>query len=145
MIKINTTTHCVDAVDDVLLLPYEKRQKSRLRAQLESGLEVGLTLPRGTVLRGGDCLLSDDGKVIVVQAEPEQTSKVVCEDRLLLMRAAYHLGNRHVPLAITADGLSYLQDHVLDEMVLQLGLTVKHELSAFEPESGAYAGGHQHH
>jgi len=145
MIKISATTDAVETIDDVLLLPYEKRQKSRLRAQLKSGTEVGLTLPRGTVLRGGDCLLSDDGKVIAVQAEPEQTSKVISDDGLLLMRAAYHLGNRHVPLSVTKDGLRYLQDHVLDEMLIQLGLRVEHELAEFEPESGAYAGGHHHH
>jgi len=130
--------------DEVLLLPYEKRQKSRLRVTLVSGAEAGVTLPRGTVLRGGDCLLSDDGKVVAVEAQPEKVSLVQSDDALLLMRAAYHLGNRHVPLSITADGLSYLQDHVLDEMVLQLGLTVHYQTVPFEPESGAYGGGHHH-
>lgn len=132
------------AVSGILSLPYELRQKSRLRTQLQSGDEVGLKLPRGTVLRGGDHLLSREGDVIRVQAAPEQTSKVVGEDKLLLTKAAYHLGNRHVPLEINDEGLRYLKDHVLDEMLLKLGLNVIHEVSPFEPENGAYGGGHHH-
>lgn len=145
LIKISAFAEDVDLVDGVLSLPFEKRQKSRLRAQLESGDEVGLMLPRGTVLRGGDYLLADDGQVIQVKAEAEKTSKVISSDPLLLLRAAYHLGNRHVPLQVANECLRYLQDHVLDEMVRQLGLEVKNELAPFEPEKGAYEShGHNH-
>lgn len=144
MMRVNGFSALQSAFDEVLILPYEKRQKSRQRVVLESGTEAGLTLPRGTVLRGGDYLLSDEGKVIAVEAELEKTSRVVSDDPLLLQRAAYHLGNRHVPLAVSAAGLRYLQDHVLDELVLQLGLTVVHEEAPFEPEHGAYGGGHHH-
>ncbi len=145
LIKISAFAEDVGLVDGVLSLPFEKRQKSRLRARLESGDEVGLMLPRGTVLRGGDYLLADDGQVIQVKAEAERSSKVVSSDSLLLLRAAYHLGNRHVPLQVTSECLRYLQDHVLDEMVKQLGLEVMHELSPFEPEKGAYKGHGHHH
>lgn len=144
MIRISEIAHHTHHHDEVLSLPFEKRQKSRLRAQLDSGQEVGLTLPRGTVLRGGDCLLSEEGTVIKVQAQPEATSFISCDDALLLTRAAYHLGNRHVPLEIAEQGLRYLRDHVLDEMVEQLGLNVVHEVAPFEPERGAYGGGHHH-
>jgi len=144
MMRVNGFSATQSSFDDVLILPYEKRQKSRQRVALESGIEAGLTLPRGTVLRGGDYLLSDDGKVIAVKAELEKTSRVASDDPLLLQRAAYHLGNRHVPLAVTEAGLRYLQDYVLDELVVQLGLTVVHEDAPFEPEHGAYGGGHHH-
>lgn len=144
MMRVNGFSATRSSFDDVLILPYEKRKKSRQRVALESGIEAGLALPRGTVLRGGDYLLSDDGKVIAVEAELEKTSRVVSDNPLLLQRAAYHLGNRHVPLAVSAAGLRYLQDHVLDELVVQLGLTVVHEDAPFEPEHGAYGGGHHH-
>ncbi len=145
MIRITELIEHAHQYDDLLVLPFDKRQKSRLRATLESGAEVGLTLPRGTVLRGGDYLRSEDGRFIKVQSAPESTSKITSNDPLLLMRVAYHLGNRHVPLEVHSDGLRYLHDHVLDDMVKQLGLTVKHEWAPFEPERGAYGGGHHHH
>jgi urease accessory protein len=124
-----------------LTLPFELRQKSRLRAVLDNGQEVGIMLPRGEVLRDGDCLQAENGLVIRLKAANEAVSSVASTDSLLLQKACYHLGNRHVPLQITAEGLCYLQDHVLDEMVKSLGLDVKHENAPFEPESGAY---HQH-
>ena len=124
-----------------LTLPFELRQKSRLRAVLDDGTEVGLMLPRGEVMRGGDCLRAENGLVIELIAANESVSTVSSSDVLLLQKACYHLGNRHVPLQITENGLRYLQDHVLDQMVESLGLTVLHEMAPFEPESGAY---HQH-
>lgn len=125
-------------VQAALTLPFELRQKSRLRAVLDNGIEVGLMLPRGEVLRGGDCLRAEDGMVIQLNAAQEPVSTVTSTDILLLQKACYHLGNRHVPLQITATGLRYLQDHVLDQMVESLGLKVNHEMAPFEPESGAY-------
>jgi urease accessory protein len=121
-----------------LTLPFELRQRSRLRAVLDSGEEVGLILPRGEILRGGDCLQAENGWVIELKAANETVSTVTCADALLLQKACYHLGNRHVPLEITHRGLRYQQDHVLDEMVTSLGLSVTHETAPFEPESGAY-------
>jgi urease accessory protein len=131
--------------DLTLTLPYELRQKSRLRANLDNGDEVGLVLPRGTVLRGGDCLKSESGKVILVQAAEEVVSTVYEKDPTLFARACYHLGNRHVPLQIGAGWLRYLHDHVLDDMLQGLGLHVTSERAPFEPEAGAYGGGHHHH
>lgn len=125
---------------DTLTLPYEARQKSRLLAKLESGRDVGLFLPRGTVLRGGDLLTGPDGIVVRIMAEPEPLSIVRTDDALRFARACYHLGNRHVALQIEAGELRYLADHVLDEMVRGLGLEVSHALLPFEPEAGAYHG-----
>jgi len=128
-----------------LILPFELRQKSRLRTALATGEEVGLNLERGYILRGGDQLLADDGRVVEVVAAPEKVSVVAGTDPLQLARAAYHLGNRHVSVQIGAGWLRYLHDHVLDDMVRGLGLPVAIDTLPFEPEAGAYAGhGHAH-
>jgi len=128
-----------------LVLPFDLRQRSRLRAQLDSGEEVGLVLERGTLLRGGDQLLTDDGRVVVVEAAPEEVSVVNSDNPWHLARAAYHLGNRHVSLQVGHGWLRYLHDHVLDEMVRGLGLQVHLASLPFEPEGGAYShSGHPH-
>jgi urease accessory protein len=124
---------------DTLTLPFELRQKSRLRARLDGGEEVALLLPRGRVLRDGDLLQADDGLVVRVCAAVEDVSTAEAESPHTLARAAYHLGNRHVPLQVGAGFVRYQRDHVLDEMVRGLGLSVRAERVPFEPEGGAYA------
>ncbi len=121
-----------------LILTFDQRQKSRQRVRLESGEEVGLNLGHGTVLRGGDRLRADDGRVIEVRAAPEPVSTAASLDPIQLTRAAYHLGSRHVAVQIGAGWVRYLQDHVLDDMVRALGLTLTQEVIPFEPEAGAY-------
>lgn len=125
-----------------LTLPYDARQKSRFRALLDDGREAAVMLPRGTVLRDGDLLVAEDGTRVRVRAEAERVSVASAADALSALRAAYHLGNRHVPLQIRQQELVYRHDHVLDAMLRQLGLNVTERLSPFEPESGAY--GHAH-
>ena len=132
-----------------LRLPFDLRQKSRLRVRLESGIEAALQLERGTILRGGDRLLSGDGRIVLVVAAEEPVLHVTAASAQQLMRAAYHLGNRHVPLQIgggqIGDGwLRLEQDHVLKDMLLGLDMTVHEQLAPFEPEAGAYGGGHHH-
>lgn len=127
-----------------LTLPFDLRQKSRLKAQLDDGTDVGLVLSRGELLRGGDYLRAENGLVIKIIAAPESVSTVEHSDSLMLARASYHLGNRHVPLQINKDWLRYTHDHVLDDMLKGLGLEVKCETAPFEPEAGAYGGGHKH-
>lgn len=132
-----------------LTLPFESRQKSRLRTRLDNDVEVGLLLPRGTVLRQGDLLRADNGMVIEIRAANELVSTAYSKDAYTLARACYHLGNRHVALQIGAstgsNWVRYLHDHVLDEMVVKLGLELKIEQAPFEPEAGAYHGlGHSH-
>ncbi|MET0291242.1 MAG: urease accessory protein UreE [Steroidobacteraceae bacterium] len=128
-----------------LVLPFESRQKSRLRAELEGGEEVGVLLDRGTVLRGGDCLLASDGRVVEIVAATEDLSVVTSDDAFQLARAAYHLGNRHVAIQVGQGWLSYLRDHVLDDMVRGLGFEVREARQPFEPEGGAYShAGHSH-
>ena len=111
---------------------------------IEKYEEVGLMLPRGHILRGGDCLKAENGLIIQLKAAPEAVSTATAADPVTLQRACYHLGNRHVPLQIAGNWLRYLQDHVLDDMVVSLGLRVTHEQAPFEPEVGAYHHGHQH-
>ena len=123
-----------------LVLPFERREKARQRARLESGREVGIRLPRGTVLRGGDRLRAANGLLVEIVAAPERVSTVRCATPRDLARTAYHLGNRHVALEVGDDWVRYLADHVLDAMIEQLGLAVVHELQPFEPEAGAYGG-----
>lgn len=131
--------------NDSLVLPFEVRQKSRFKATLENGAEVGVVLDRGKVLRGGDCLKAESGEVVVVKAAEETVSEFHCDDAQLFARACYHLGNRHVPLQVGNGFGRYLHDHVLDDMLVQLGVAVETKQASFEPEAGAYGGGHHHH
>ncbi len=126
-----------------LRLPFELRQKSRLRTRLVSGEEVALLLPRGEILRGGDLVAASDGRAIEVLAQPE---KLLHIESAQLARVAYHLGNRHVPVQVGAGFLRIAADHVLEEMAKKLGARVSSIEAPFEPEAGAYAsGGHGHH
>jgi urease accessory protein len=141
-----TPALAADAVVDVLELPFARRQKARQRACGRSGRSYGLKLPRGTVLRGGDLLLGDDDLVVEVRAARETVSTIAATGALELARVAYHLGNRHVWLEVGDSYLRYLHDHVLDDMVTQLGAEVTVEEAPFEPEAGAYGGhAHAHH
>jgi urease accessory protein len=126
-----------------LELPFDTRCKSRLRTKLASGEDCGLFLERGTVLRGGDRLLANDGRVVEVVAAPEALMEAVSGDPLLIAKAAYHLGNRHVAVHLMPGKLRFVADHVLGEMVRGLGLKVSEVNAPFEPESGAY-GSHPH-
>lgn len=128
-----------------LVLPFDTRQKSRFLATLSDGREALVQLERGSVLRGGDRLLSTEGELVLVRAAPELVSVGVAHDPLLFARACYHLGNRHIPLQITSQCVLYQHDHVLDDMLRQLGLHVSSDQRPFEPEAGAYAGGRHHH
>lgn len=126
-----------------LTLDFEQRSRSRLRATLDDGREVAITLQRGAQLLPGDALQADSGEVVRVNAADETVSVVNCNDAHLLARACYHLGNRHVALQIAPGQIRYLHDHVLDDMLALLGLLVEVKRVTFEPESGAY-GAHAH-
>ncbi|HEY4081873.1 MAG TPA: urease accessory protein UreE [Burkholderiaceae bacterium] len=130
-------------------LDWDVRQKSRFDATDSAGRHLGVFLPRGTVVRGGDVLVAEDGSLIRVEAAPQALLEVrTCAQHgspFDLMRAAYHLGNRHVQLALQPDRLLLEPDHVLAEMLRQMHLEVVELNAAFEPEAGAYAaGGHEH-
>ncbi len=135
-----------EQADASVALPLELRIKSRMRITLDDGRDAGIVLPRGESLKDGDRLISENGEMLRISAAKETLSCVYCEDALLFARACYHLGNRHVPLQITSNCLSYRNDHVLDDMLRGLGLAVTLESRPFEPESGAYGStAHAHH
>ena len=137
---------------DSVALAYDERKRSRLRVTLDSGREAGIFLERGDHLRANDRLLAEDGSAVVgIVAAPEQLLEAHADTPLLFARAAYHLGNRHVPVQIipaagNGGRLRFQTDHVLGEMVRGLGCSVAETLAPFEPESGAYGshGGHRH-
>jgi urease accessory protein len=147
MLSLHTKIDSAELVHDLLVLPYDQRERCRQRARLASGEEVALFLVRGTVLRDGDLLTGAGGpgeRVVRVVAAPEPTYLVRCADPILLARCAFHLGNRHTPAEVGPGWLRIRVDPVLKEMVEGLGAQVHEELARFEPEAGAYAGGHGH-
>ena len=133
------------AHQEQLSLPFELRQKSRLRTKLASGEEAGLFLEHGSILRGGDCLRANDGRIVLIVAADEELMEAKCVTPFQLVRAAYHLGNRHVPVQIGEGWLRFQADDVLAQMLRGLKATVSKVSAPFEPEAGAYAGGHHHH
>ncbi len=135
----------VTNVTSSAMLDYDTRCKSRTRIRLDNGNEVGIMLPRGTILCDGDIISDNSGRVAVrIKAKPEKVSTVIHQNILLLCRACYHLGNRHVALQINQNFLRYQSDHVLDDMLSNMGLTVNVEYAPFQPENGAYYGNHHH-
>lgn len=149
MLTLHTKVDHADHVDGEIVLNFDLREKSRLRTALTSGEEVAIITVRGTVLRNGDLLKGDDGRVVRILAAKEDTYRVECDSMRELLRCAYHLGNRHTQVHIGCIGdYSYLRirhDPVLKEMLEGLGASVIAEHAAFEPETGAYGGGHHHH
>lgn len=132
-------------------LDWDIRQKSRFDATLSDGRPLAVFLPRGSVVRGGDVLVTADGELVRVLAAPQPVLRITpCPDHPVadqafdLMRAAYHLGNRHVPIELRADHLKIEPDHVLADMLRAMHLTVVEVSEGFEPEGGAY-GGHGAH
>lgn len=148
MLILNTKVDLAENVDGMLVLPFELREKSRLRARLLSGEDVAVFTVRGTVLRNGDLLKGDDGRIIRIIAADESTYRVECATPRDLLRCAFHLGNRHTQAQVDGDAhagfLRIRKDAVLKDMLEGLGATVTEEMASFEPESGAYGGGHHH-
>lgn len=130
-------------------LDWDVRQKSRFDATDSAGRTLGVFLPRGTAVRGGDVLVAEDGSFVLVRAAPQPVLVVRhCSEHgtpFDLLRAAYHLGNRHVPLELRPDHLKLEPDHVLADMLRQQHLIVTEANEAFEPEGGAYVGGGHGH
>jgi len=130
-------------------LDWDVRQKSRFDATDSTGRQLGVFLPRGTLVRGGDVLVAEDGSLIQVLAAAQAVLVITaCSEHGMpfdLTRAAYHLGNRHVPIELKPDHLKIEPDHVLADMLRAMHLTVVEATQAFEPEGGAYAStGHSH-
>ncbi|MGB3405830.1 MAG: urease accessory protein UreE [Microcoleaceae cyanobacterium] len=131
--SINTVIHFD------LALTAEQRTRSRQSIHLPNGQQIYLRLPRGTLLTEGDLLKAEQSDYITkIIAQPEAVITVISQNDLDLIRAAYHLGNRHVPIEITSNYLRFSPDPVLESMLIHLGLDLKQETAPFYPESGAY-------
>ncbi len=128
-----------------LELSYEQRVKGRLLTRDDQDREVGMFLQRGRVLRHGDLLKSEQDEIYMVTAQTEQLSQARCDDWETFAKACYHLGNRHVPVDIGDRVLRIQPDAILEQMLVGLGLQVASVDAPFNPESGAYSGGHHHH
>ncbi|MDB5750225.1 MAG: ureE [Ramlibacter sp.] len=135
-------------------LDWDVRQKSRFDATDSRGRHLGVFLPRGTLVRGGDVLVAQDGSMVRVIAAPQAVLVIThCAAHgtaFDLTRAAYHLGNRHVPIELRPDHLKIEPDHVLADMLRAMHLELREASEAFEPEGGAYGShgahaGHGHH
>ena len=145
ILKRRTTLPSTDSI----ALAYAERKRSRLRVTLASGAEAGIFLERGDHLHDGDKLLAeDDSTVVEILAAPEKLIEAVADTPHLFARAAYHLGNRHVPVHLIPESaggrLRFQSDHVLAEMLRGLGCTISETEAPFQPESGAYGGQHPH-
>jgi len=123
-------------------LDWDVRQKSRFDCTDSAGRTHGVFLPRGSVVRGGDVLVAEDGSLVRVEAAPQPVLVVRAgpqRNAFDLLRAAYHLGNRHVALELQPDHLKLEPDHVLADLLRAMGLDVHDTRAPFEPEGGAYA------
>jgi urease accessory protein len=138
------TWEAVRAVDRVLI-DYDHRHRRRIVLRTEGGQDVLLDLPEAVRLRDGDGLLLEAGGVVRVVARPEALAEIHAHDADDLVRIAWHLGNRHLPVQLLAGHLRIRADHVIEAMVEGLGGHVERIEVPFDPEGGAYAGGHQHH
>jgi urease accessory protein len=131
--------------DDAVVLDHDRRHRRRIRLATLGGAAVLLDLPRAHRLREGDALRCDDGTLIAVRAAAEKLLEISAPDAAALVRIAWHLGNRHLPTQLCGDRIRIREDHVIAEMVLGLGGGVSALSAPFDPEGGAYAGGHHHH
>ena len=134
-------------IADRVVLDYDDRHRRRLTMTGAKGTSFLLDLPAATELRGGDALVLEDDSLIEVVAAPELLLEIRCGDALHLARVAWHLGNRHLPTQLLPNTLRIRRDHVIADMVRQLGAEVIEIAAPFDPEGGAYAGaaGHHHH
>jgi urease accessory protein len=139
---------------DTVVLEFDDRHRRRMTMTGTRGLEFLLDLAEVVALRGGDALVLEDGRLVEVVAAPEPLLEIRCRDNLHLVRVAWHLGNRHLPMQVMAKGLRIRRDHVIEEMVRGLGGRVMEIEAPFDPEGGAYAvaaahehahHGHDHH
>jgi urease accessory protein len=148
MLRAHTVIAAPEVADnaglDRVVLDYDARHRRRITMTTAGGLEFLLDLERTQRLRDGDHLVLDDGRLIRVVAAPEPLAEVRCADLRHLVRVAWHLGNRHLPTMLDGDRLVVRRDHVIEDMVRGLGAEVAHIDGPFNPEGGAYAGGHTH-
>jgi len=138
-------TECQEPADSAVILNHEQRDRGRLRLTSVCGEEIRVFLDRGKPLQLGEYLKSTCGRLIKVEGAQEAVAYARCDDWHTFARACYHLGNRHTKIEVGERWLRIKPDHVLEDMLRLLGLSVTHETAVFAPESGAYSHGHHHH
>ncbi len=143
--QVHAQYRWTQAPADTVVLDFDDRHRRRMAMTGTRGLEFLLDLENAIVLRGGDALVLDDGRLIEVVAAPEPLVEIRGTDPLHLVRVAWHLGNRHLPTQIMPKGLRIRRDHVIEAMVKGLGARVIEIEAPFDPEGGAYAGGGHAH
>jgi urease accessory protein len=132
------------AASDTVVLDFDARHRRRMAMTGEQGLQFLLDLPDATALRDGDGLVLDDGRIVEVRAAMEPLAEITAPDAGTLLRLSWHLGNRHLPAQIEPNRILIRRDHVIEDMVAGLGGLVKLVSAPFDPEAGAYSGGHAH-
>ncbi len=130
---------------DFVLVDYDRRHRRRIVLPTEAGAEVLLDLPQAVRLRDGDGLVLEDGGIVRVRARAEALAEIHAHDEGDLIRIAWHLGNRHLPVQLLGEYIRIRADHVIEAMVEGLGGHVERIEAPFDPEAGAYAGGGHHH
>jgi urease accessory protein len=142
--KVQGQHQWAQPASDTVVLDFDDRHRRRMAMTGTRGLEFLLDLEAAVVLRGGDALILEDGRLVEVVAAPEPLLEIRGSDPFHLVRLAWHLGNRHLPTQIMGKGLRIRRDHVIEEMVKGLGARVIEIEAPFDPEGGAYATGHVH-
>jgi urease accessory protein len=137
--QVRTSHRWTEAPADTVVLDFDDRHRRRMAMTGTRGLAFLLDLENVVVLRGGDALMLEDGRLIEVVAAPEPLAEIRCNDPHHLVRIAWHLGNRHLPTQIMPKGLRIRRDHVIEAMVKGLGARVIEIEAPFDPEGGAYA------
>lgn len=134
-----------EAAADRVVLDAQGRHRRRIRLMTVAGQVLLLDLPEATRLKDGDGLQLEDGSWVAIEAKPEPLLEISAPDQHALIRIAWHLGNRHLPTQLLPGRIRIRDDHVIAEMVAGLGGTATQVSAPFDPEAGAYAGGHGHH
>ena len=129
---------------DVVVLDFDARHRRRVAMRGVRGLSFLLDLAEATALRGGDALVLDDGGLVEIVAAPEPLAEVSAADAAAMVRIAWHLGNRHLPVQLAGPRLRLRRDHVIEAMIAGLGGRLRPIEAPFDPEGGAYAAGHGH-
>ena len=129
---------------DTILIDFDRRHRRRIQLTTEAGADLLLDLPQAVRLRDGDGLRLDDGRIVRVRARPEPLLDIHAHDPASLVRIAWHLGNRHLPVQLLGERVRVRADHVIADMVQTLGGHAEAVMAPFDPEPGAYAGGHRH-
>lgn len=144
--KATTVIHPATGAVDHITLDETARHRRRMKMTSDGGVSFLLDLPEARLLRHGDGLVLEDGRVIEVRAEPEALYEVRAENPHHLLRLAWHMGNRHLPTQVLEDHIRIRRDHVIKHMLEGLGGTVREIEAPFDPEGGAYGGeSHKHH